>query len=196
MRLDHDVIQAWVKPGSRVLDLGCGDGALLLNLKNHKQVRGVGIEIDHEKFNICVSKGLSVIEQNADLGLGNFSNHSFDVVVMSQTLQAMNRPDQVLEETLRIGKEAIVAFPNFGHWFCRLHLGLKGRMPVSRFMPYSWFDTPNIHFCTIADFERLCQQKNIRILNRVVTTTDGKFNRLAAIWPNLFATTAIYHLSK
>ena len=191
MRLDHDAIQAWIKPNSRVLDLGCGDGALLLSLKNNKQVRGVGIEIDHEKFNQCVAKGLNVIEQNADLGLGNFADNTFDIVVMSQTLQAMNRPDQVLDETLRSGKEAIVAFPNFGHWFCRLHLGFKGKMPVSRTMPYSWFDTPNIHFCTVADFERLCETHNIQILNRVVTTADGKFNRLAALWANLFASTAI-----
>lgn len=196
MRLDLDVIQRWIAPGSRVLDLGCGDGTLLLNLRNDKQVDGLGIEIDAENFNQCLLKGLNVIEQNLDDGLSNFSDNSFDVVVMSQTLQAMHRPDELLEETLRVGQQSIVAFPNFGHWLCRLHLGLKGHMPVSRFMPYSWYDTPNIHFCTISDFEQLCQQHNIRILNRVVATAGGKLDGMAAVWPNLFATTAIYHLSK
>lgn len=196
MRLDLDVIEAWVSKDSRVLDLGCGDGTLLLNLKNRKQVTGVGIEIDAAKFNQCISKGISVLEQDLDKGLGNFADKSFDVVVMSQTLQAMDRPDLVLEETLRIGKESIVAFPNFGHWYSRLHLSMKGRMPVSRFMPYNWYDTPNIHFCTIKDFEVLCRERNIKILDRALTTAGGKVNGIAGLWPNMFATTAIYHLSR
>lgn len=196
MRLDLDVIEDWIAPNSRVLDLGCGDGTLLLNLKNRKQVKGVGIEIDPDNFNQCIRKGLSVIEQDVDKGLSNFGDKSFDVVVMSQTLQAMDRPDWVLKETLRIGKESIVAFPNFGHWISRMHLGAKGRMPVSKFMPYNWYDTPNIHFCTIADFEYLCKEMDIKILDRALMTAGGRINGMASVWPNLLATTAIYHLSK
>lgn len=196
MRLDLDVIENWVKPNTRVLDLGCGDGTLLLNLKNRKAITGVGIEINPRKFNLCIEKGLSVIEQDLDKGLDNFADGSFDVVVMSQTLQAMDRPDFVLKETLRIGKESIVAFPNFGHWYCRAHLSIKGRMPVSRFMPYSWYDTPNIHFCTIKDFEQLCKDLNIKILDRALTTASNQLNGAAKLWPNMLATTAIYHLSK
>lgn len=196
MRLDLDVIENWVAPQSRVLDLGCGDGTLLLNLKNRKQVTGVGIEISPKKFNLCIEKGLSVIEQDLDKGLSNFADDSFDVVVMSQTLQAMDRPDFVLKETLRIGKESIVAFPNFGHWYCRMHLSMKGRMPVSRFMPYSWYDTPNIHFCTIKDFEMLCKELKIKILDKALTTASNQLDGVAKLWPNMLATTAIYHLSK
>lgn len=196
MRLDLDVIENWIAPQSRVLDLGCGDGTLLLNLKNRKQVTGVGIEISPKKFNLCIEKGLSVIEQDLDKGLSNFADDSFDVVVMSQTLQAMDRPDFVLKETLRIGKESIVAFPNFGHWYCRMHLSMKGRMPVSRFMPYSWYDTPNIHFCTIKDFEMLCKELKIKILDKALTTASNQLDGVAKLWPNMLATTAIYHLSK
>lgn len=196
MRFDLDLIQEWVASQSRVLDLGCGDGTLLDNLKQHKQVESVGIEIDPEKFNICIEKGLNVIEQDLDQGLGNFADNSFDVVVMTQTLQAMHHPDKVLEEMLRVGNQGIVAFPNFGHWFCRYHLGMKGRMPVSGFMPYYWYNTPNIHFCTVNDFENLCDERNIRILNKAMTNSVGKLTGLAGSWPNLFATTAIYHLSR
>lgn len=196
MRVDLDVIQQWIAPQSRVLDLGCGDGTLLYNLQKHKSVNGLGIEIDPDKFNACLAKGLNVIEQNLDDGLTNFIDHSFDVVVMTQTLQAMHHPDKVLEETLRVGKQSIVAFPNFGQWRCRLDLSTKGKMPVSKFMPFNWYDTPNIHFCTIKDFEALLEKRQIKILNRVVTTPDQHLNALAELWPNLFGSTAIYHLSK
>lgn len=196
MRIDLDVIEQWIAPNSRVLDLGCGDGTLLLNLQQHKNVSGLGIEIDPEKFNRCLEKGLNVIEQNLNEGLHNFTDHSFDVVVMTQTLQAMHHPDRVLEETLRVGKQSIVAFPNFGHWSCRFYLGSKGRMPVSKFMPYMWYDTPNIHFCTVRDFEALLKEREIRILNRVVTNPSAKLGGLPNLWPNLFGSTAIYHLSK
>lgn len=196
MRFDLDLIQEWIAPQNRVLDLGCGDGTLLESLREHKQVNSVGIEIDPEKFNLCIEKGLNVIEQDLDDGLGNFADKSFDVVVMTQTLQAMHHPDKVLEEMLRVGHQGIVAFPNFGHWFCRYHLGMKGRMPVSGYMPYYWYNTPNIHFCTVNDFENLCRERNIRIVNKAMTNSAGKLTGLTRFWPNLFATTAIYHLSR
>lgn len=196
IRIDLDVIQQLIPNNARVLDLGCGDGTLLYNLKHHKAVAGLGIEIDAENFNQCLIKGLDVIEQDLDKGLSNFSDLSFDVVVMTQTLQAVHHPDQILEETLRIGKQSIVAFPNFAHWRCRFHLGIKGRMPVSQFMPLSWYETPNIHFCTVRDFEVLCKERNVKILKRIVTSQYKTLNGLATIWPNLFGATAIYHLSK
>ncbi|MCK5880293.1 MAG: methionine biosynthesis protein MetW [Sinobacterium sp.] len=196
MRVDHDIIQAFVPPKSRVLDLGCGDGSLLQALIKNKSASGVGVEIDWNKFAGCLAKGISVIDQNIDDGLGNFDDQSFDVVIMSQTLQALNRPDQVLDEMLRVGREGIVAFPNFGHWRPRLHLIKKGRMPVSELMPYEWYDTPNIHFCTVKDFEVLCKEKGIKILHKELTDGVNRLQGFSSRWPNLFASTAIYHLSK
>ncbi|CAA0082077.1 Bifunctional methionine biosynthesis protein MetXA/MetW [BD1-7 clade bacterium] len=196
MRFEFSVIQDWIQPHSRVLDLGCGDGTLLAALQKNKGVRGLGIEIEPAHFDACILRGLSVINQNLDKGLDNFTDQSFDTVVMTLTLQAMRHPDEVLEETLRVGKESIVAFPNFGHWRCRLHLITKGRMPVSKFMPYSWYNTPNIHFCTVRDFEDLCAERSIRILNKEVTSAEGRLPWLARLWPNLFASVAIYHLSR
>jgi methionine biosynthesis protein MetW len=196
MRLDLTVIEQWIKPQSRVLDLGCGDGTLLLHVKNKQGVNGLGLEIDAEKITKGIASGINIIEQNMDLGLANFPDHSFDTVVLAHALQAVHNPHLVLDEMLRIGQEGIVTFPNFGHWACRLHLGTRGRMPVSKFMPHAWYDTPNIHFCTVKDFEALCNEKSIRILDRAMVS-EGKNNSwLANSWANLFATTAIYRISK
>ncbi len=196
MRIDLSIIQAWVAAGSRVLDLGCGDGTLLKNLHDQKQVFGYGLEIDAEQINACIAKGVNVIEQNLDDGLSNFADNSFDTVIMTQALQTLSAPHLVLDEMLRIGKECIVTFPNFGHWKARLHLGLKGRMPVSDLLPYEWYDTPNIHFCTFDDFEVLCRERNITIVHRQVVAESNLDKALTQLNPNLFGVTAIYHLTK
>ncbi len=196
MRIDLSIIQAWVPPGSRVLDLGCGDGTLLKNLADHKQVTGYGLEIDPDHINTCIAKGVNVIEQNLDDGLSNFTDNSFDTVIMTQALQTMHAPHLVLDDMLRIGKECIVTFPNFGHWKARLHLAVKGRMPVSDLLPYEWYDTPNIHFCTFDDFEVLCREKHINILHRQVVAEGASDKALTKLNPNLFGVTAIYHLTK
>jgi methionine biosynthesis protein MetW len=196
MRLDLSHIQRWIAPGSRVLDLGCGDGVFLEFLRDQRQVRGTGLEIDQDYITAAISRGLNVVEQDMDEGLANFPDQSFDTVVLALALQAVNYPDRVLEEMLRIGREGIVTFPNFGHWRCRLMLGIRGHMPVSSFMPYTWYNTPNIHFCTVQDFEDLCRNKGIRILARDVVGNTKRQPLLSNKWPNLFATTAIYHITR
>jgi len=196
MRVDFDIIQQWVKPGARVLDLGCGDGKLLADLTQDRQVRGYGLEIDPIKISLCLERGVNVIEQDLDRGLGNFRNDSFDTVVMSQTLQAVRYPHIILDEMLRIGRECIITFPNFGNWRCRLQIAGKGRMPVSRFMPYTWYDTPNIHFCTVLDFETLCREKNIHVINRVVVDANQRATPASRLLPNLCGVTAIYHVTR
>jgi len=193
MRVDLEIIRRWVKHNSRVLDLGCGDGALMSLLKEDGHAC-LGVEIDPANILACAEQGLSVIEQDIDKGLPNFGDKSYDLVVMTQTLQATHYPHKVLQELLRVGNEGIVAFPNFANWRSRLHLGFFGRMPVSKFMPYSWYDTPNLHFCTVTDFEELCRELNITIVEKMVVGQNGDHGLLTQWFPNLFGATAIYKI--
>ena len=196
MRVDHSIIQDWVTPDSRVLDLGCGDGTLLKNLRESKNVHGYGVEIDAENILRCVENGVNVVEQNIDDGLNNFDDQSFDTVIMSQTIQTMISPDKVLLDMLRVGRQCIVTFPNFGHWRARFHLAFHGRMPVSEHMPYEWYNTPNIHFCTFKDFDDLCKALSLNILNCEVIANGSPLQFLQKIHSNLFGQTALYRVSR
>ena len=196
LREDLQIIQQWVKPDSQVLDLGCGEGTLLKYLQQHKNVRGYGLEIDPDKITACIANGVNVIEQDLDKGLSNFADNSIDTVVMTQALQAVQRPDLLLDEMLRIGDEAIVTFPNFGYWRTRFYLLLKGRMPMSETLPYNWYDTPNIHMCTFHDFEVLCHAKNIRILNRTVVDDQHREHWTIGLWPAMLGEIAVYHITR
>lgn len=199
VRADFTVISNWIKHDSRILDLACGDGTLLQELSSNKNVKGYGLDINPQNIQSCIEKGVSVIEQDLDQGLSNFQDRSFDTVVMTQALQALRFPHLVLDEMLRVGNECIVTFPNFGHWRCRLHLATKGRMPVSKFMPYTWYDTPNIHFCTFKDFEDLCHQKHLKILERMVIGSSNNISSSSwatRLMPNLMGEVAIYRVTR
>lgn len=196
MRRDLQTIQQWIQPNASVLDLGCGDGTLLAHLKQEKQVFGYGLEINPNQILECIRKNVNVIEQNLDHGLENFENDSFDVVIMTQALQAVHYPDKVIDEMLRVGKECIITFPNFGYWRCRLYLMFKGKMPVSKLLPYTWYNTPNIHLCTFKDFESLCRRKKLKILNRTVVDMNYRDDVLMRIYPNWFGETAVYHVTR
>ncbi len=196
MRPDLEIIQQWIEPGSRVLDLGCGDGALLSYLGREKRVLGIGLEIDQANIQSCLENGVDVIEQNMDEGLSNFQDNSFDTVLLAQTLQALSNPDKLVEEMLRIGHRGIVTFPNFGNWKSRLYLSTLGRMPVSKFMPHQWYDTPNIHFCTVKDFDALCRQRNIKVLTRTVVDSKHEGSWYMKLWPNFLGEIAIYHIAR
>ncbi|MFB9886146.1 methionine biosynthesis protein MetW [Balneatrix alpica] len=196
MRADLDIIQNWIAPSSRVLDLACGDGSLLAHLRQHKGVSGYGLEIDPDKVRACVARGVCVLEHNLDKGLGHFRDNSFDFVIMTQALQTMHRPDKVLEEMLRVGRQCIITFPNFGHWRNRMHLISKGRMPVSKFLPYEWYDTPNIHFCTFRDFEQLCHERQIQICERTVVDSEHRDTWAMRYFPNLLGEIAIYRVTR
>lgn len=162
-RVDYAIIADFVPQGARVLDVGCGDGTLLALLEEKKQVDGRGLELSQDGVNEAVARGLSVVQGDADTDLATYPDRSFDVVILSQTLQATQAPKKVLEELLRIGKRVIVTIPNFGNWRARLHLLVQGRMPVTKSLPYSWYDTPNIHFCTLRDFLNLADEVNATI---------------------------------
>jgi methionine biosynthesis protein MetW len=198
MRADLAIIADWIRPGSSILDMGCGDGTLLKFLREHSEVDGIGLEIDANKIENCVRDNISVIQSDLNDGLAQyFSDNSFDYVVMSQTLQAMDRPNILIEEMLRVGRQGIITFPNMAYWKGRLQLGIRGIMPVTRTLPNQWFDTPNIHLCTLNDFEALCKQKNINILERtVVDHTHSKSTLLMRLFPNLFGEIAIYRFRR
>jgi methionine biosynthesis protein MetW len=196
MRLDLALAEKWVAPGSRVLDLGCGEGELLAHLRDNFAVRGYGVEIDADRITACIAHGINVVEQNLNVGLGNFCDGSFDTVIMTQALQAVEKPDVLLEDMLRVGREVIITFPNFAHWTTRFYLTLKGMMPVSEALPYTWYNTPNIHLCTFHDFDALCREKGIKVLDRIAVDGGQQGSVLARMFPNLFGEVAIYRLTR
>jgi methionine biosynthesis protein MetW len=187
-RPDFAAIAGWINMGSSVLDLGCGDGTLLRYLQETRQTRGYGVEIDDTSILACVKNGVNVVQSDLERGLSGFEDGSFDYVVLSQTIQAMRNSETIIREMLRVGREGIVTFPNFGYWKNRVEV-LRGRMPVSDNLPYEWFDTPNVHLCAIADFERFCGERGIRILERKVLTNGKAVTAL----PNLLGALAVYH---
>ena len=187
MRADFSTIAGWIAPGAQVLDLGCGDGSLLTHLRDSRGASGYGIEIDDAGVLASIGNGVNVLQSDLESGLAGFDDQSFDSVILSQTLQAMRRIEAIVDEMLRVGREAIISFPNFGHWSHRLQV-LAGRMPVSNRLPYQWFDTPNIHLCTVADFDAFCAERHYLVLERVVLHETRRVNVL----PNLLGSLAIY----
>ena len=196
LRPDLQVIAELINPDARVLDLGCGEGDLLAFLQDNKKVNGYGLDVDGDNINICLDKGVNVIEQNLDDGLDNFESNSFDMVIMTETLQSVRAPDHLLKEMLRIGDECIVTFPNFGHWRCRVQLTLGGRMPMAKHIPHTWFNTPNIHLCTFNDFENLCDSLGLRIIQRLVVNQQYQENAILRLHANLLGAVAFYRLGR
>ena len=197
-RVDFLQIAEMVEPGSRVLDVGCSDGALLKLLTEEKGVDGRGVELSQRNVNHCVAHGLSVVQGDADTDLMIYPDGAFDYVILSQTIQATQHPRLVLEQMLRIGRHAIVSIPNFGHWRIRLYLGLRGRMPVTGNLPYQWYDTPNIHFCTIKDFVALCDEVHATVEAKIAVNAQGRRVNLGTnlTFANLFAEQALFLLRR
>ena len=190
-RPDFAAIAAWIPRGASVLDLGCGDGSLLRYLKEARAVRGYGVEINDPDIVSCIANGVNVIQNDLESGLSDFEDGSFDFVILSQTLQATRHTEPLIREMLRVGREGIVSFPNFGYWKNRLHV-LLGNMPVSRELPYQWYDTPNVHLCTLNDFESFCRDHNVAVLERRVMTGE----REVGVLPNLLGSTAVYRFQR
>ncbi len=190
--LENKAILEWIRQGSSVLDLGCGDGELLALLVREKSVKAQGIEISEQAIYECVARGLSVFHEDIDNGLCGYGDKTFDYVILNQSLQQVKKPDIVLKEALRVGKEVIIGFPNFAHYQARLQIFFQGKTPITPSLPYEWYDTPNLHFLSILDFMEYCHQRSIRIKKSVFI---GK-NRGVKIFPNLLALTGIFLVFK
>jgi methionine biosynthesis protein MetW len=195
-RYDFSIIENWTHPNSKVLDLGCGDGALLNYLKEKKDIKGFGIEKNEKKWLLSLKNNIDVIQMDLESGLAAFETKSFDLVILSRTIQSIKNIEEIIHEMMRVGKEVVITFPNFGYWRIRASLMFIGKMPQTEALSYNWYDTPNIHFCTVKDFETLCEEKGIQILARQMVGNTQRRSLLASTWPNLFASTAIYHISR
>ena len=190
-RPDFAAIAAWIPPGASVLDLGCGDGSLLRYLQGTSKVQGYGVEISDDNIVACIRNQVNVIQGDLESGLSGFESNAFDYVILSQTLQATRHTEPLMQEMLRVGREGIVSFPNFGYWRNRMDI-LQGNMPVSEDLPYQWYDTPNVHLCTLHDFETFCHDNKMYILDRRVMTGDTEIKLL----PNLLGSTAVYRFKR
>ena len=196
MRKDQELLGELVPANSHILDLGCGDGELFEFLAKQKKITGYGVEIDPKKIVKSVDRGINCIQKDLNDGLGYLSADSFDLVIMAQSLQQLKHPEKMIEEMMRISKQAIVTFPNFGHWTTRFYLGLRGKMPMSEALPHKWYDTPNIHLCTFIDFEALCLSLDIKVKKRLVVNENYESTWRLKLWPNFFGEIAIYYLER
>lgn len=197
LRLGYSIITDMIEKGAKVLDLGCGNGNLLAKLIEEKQVQGLGIEINQDSAIAAMEKGLSVIQGDIDEGLKGFRDKEFDWVVLNQTLQSTEKPDYVIDEMLRVGKKAVVSFPNFAYWKVRFYLFFTGHMPKSKSLPFDWYDTPNIHLLTVNDFYEFCNKRDIKFLKSVfITNADVKKNFLMRLLSSFFAEEVIFVISR
>ena len=188
-RYDFPIIENWTHQNSKVLDLGCGDGSLLNYLKEKKDIKGFGIEKNKDNWLLSLKNNIDVIQMDLEAGLAGFETNSFDLVILSRTIQSMNHIEEIIHEMMRVGKEVIITFPNFGYWKNRFQI-MKGNMPVSDELPYKWFETPNIHLCTIQDFDNLCRANKIKVEQRLILTDKKSVN----FYPNFFGALALYKL--
>ena len=188
-RYDFPIIENWTHQNSKVLDLGCGDGSLLNYLKDKKDIKGFGIEKNKDNWLLSLKNNIDVIQMDLEIGLAGFETNSFDLVILSRTIQSMNHIEDIIYEMMRVGKEVIITFPNFGYWKNRFQI-IQGNMPVSDELPYKWFETPNIHLCTIQDFDNLCRENKIKVEQRLILNDKKSVN----FYPNLFGALALYKL--
>ena len=189
------IINSWVPENSKVIDFGCGDGSLLKELFENKQVLGYGVEINDTKIEKCIEKGIPVIKLDIDKGLNDFMSSNFDLSIMARSIQCLKNPDLALNRMLELSKRCVVTLPNLGYWRCRINLA-SGKMPITPELPSSWYETENIHLCTIKDFENLCLKENINIKDKVFINRNGDQGGLSKINPNLFAVEGVYLLEK
>ena len=189
------IINNWVPDNSKVIDFGCGDGSLLKELMDTKKVLGYGVEINDIKIQKCIAKGVPVIKQDIDLGINEFESSNFDLSIMARSIQCLKNPANALKGMLKLSKRCVVTLPNLGYWRCRLNI-LSGEMPVTPELPSSWYETENIHLCTIKDFEKLCVDENIKIKDKVFLNKKGDQSTFVSIKPNLLAVEGVYLLEK